>query len=174
MPRRYCLLVAASALLAGCAYDPYTGLFYPCCAYPPPAYGYPAASPAYGAPPASAPAAAPAPQWGGPQSQENMGPGAGPGGGRGRGNLRTRFATANVTQDGRLTRQQAATAGWRAVAKNFDMIDVQHKGYVTVPEIRAWRAGRQNMRGSLRQQNGGGYGQPNGPGGYPPPDGPGG
>jgi hypothetical protein len=34
-------LIAAVAALQGCAYDPYTGTYVPCCAYPAyPAYGY--------------------------------------------------------------------------------------------------------------------------------------
>jgi hypothetical protein len=42
-----------------------------------------------------------------------------------------------VTHDGRLTRQQAAT-GMPMVARNFDSIDIEHKGFVTLPEIRAF------------------------------------
>lgn len=38
------VLVIAVAALQGCAYDPYTGTYVPCCAYPAyggyPAYGY--------------------------------------------------------------------------------------------------------------------------------------
>ena len=45
------LLIVGAAMLQGCVYDPYTGAYVPCCAYP--AYGYyPAgggyAYPAYG------------------------------------------------------------------------------------------------------------------------------
>ena len=32
------VLIVAMATLQGCAYDPYTGTYVPCCAYP--AYGY--------------------------------------------------------------------------------------------------------------------------------------
>jgi hypothetical protein len=52
-------LVATASLLGGCAYDPYTGTYYPCCGYygypyyrypyyrypPPYPYGYPSAQP---------------------------------------------------------------------------------------------------------------------------------
>ena len=59
----------------------------------------------------------------------------------GGGGLAQRFATANVTHDGRLTREQAET-GMPRVARNFDSIDIEHKGYVTLPEIRAFAAER--------------------------------
>ncbi|HVC61556.1 MAG TPA: hypothetical protein VND19_14485 [Acetobacteraceae bacterium] len=54
------VLLGLSAALAGCVYDPYTGGYYPCCAYPYhpyavpydryPACGYPA-QPGYPPPP---------------------------------------------------------------------------------------------------------------------------
>ena len=59
----------------------------------------------------------------------------------GGGGLVQRFANANVTHDGRLTRGQAE-AGMPMVARNFDTIDIEHKGYVTLPEIRAFAAER--------------------------------
>lgn len=34
------LLVAGMGALQGCAYDPYTGTYVPCCAYPAYGYGY--------------------------------------------------------------------------------------------------------------------------------------
>jgi hypothetical protein len=49
-----------------------------------------------------------------------------------------RFATANLAHDGHLT-QTEANGGYAAVAKHFDEIDVDHKGYVTENDIRAWR-----------------------------------
>ncbi|CAG4890681.1 EF-hand domain-containing protein [Paraburkholderia gardini] len=48
--------------------------------------------------------------------------------------LQTRFASANTTHDGKLTREQAA-AGMPGVAKHFDEIDTQHAGYVTLSQI---------------------------------------
>jgi hypothetical protein len=59
----------------------------------------------------------------------------------GGGGLVQRFATANVTHDGRLTREQAGS-GMPMVARNFDTIDIEHKGYITLPEIRAFAAER--------------------------------
>jgi hypothetical protein len=35
---RVLLLLAAAGMLSACAYDPYTGTYVPCCAYP--YYGY--------------------------------------------------------------------------------------------------------------------------------------
>jgi hypothetical protein len=49
-----------------------------------------------------------------------------------------RFATANLAHDGHLT-QAEANGGYAAIAKHFDEIDVDHKGYVTENDIRAWR-----------------------------------
>jgi hypothetical protein len=51
--------------------------------------------------------------------------------------LQSRFANANTTQDGKLTRQQAA-AGMPMVAKHFDEIDTARAGYVTLPQIEAF------------------------------------
>jgi hypothetical protein len=48
--------------------------------------------------------------------------------------LQSRFANANTTQDGKLTRQQAV-AGMPLVAKHFDEIDTAGAGYVTLPQI---------------------------------------
>jgi hypothetical protein len=159
-------LAGATALLSGCAYDPYTGTYYPCCSYygnpyygyPPPYYpppqGYPQGQPQVypqgypqgqpqGYPPGQ-PGYAPGPlgqEQGSyqsqslappaPQSYASAYPQAGGGG------LVQRFANANVTHDGRLTREQAE-AGMPMVARNFDTIDIEHKGYVTLPEIRAF------------------------------------
>jgi hypothetical protein len=50
------------------------------------------------------------------------------------GQLQTRFATANTTHDGKLTRAQAQ-AGMPMVAQHFDEIDVQKQGYVTLTQI---------------------------------------
>jgi hypothetical protein len=51
--------------------------------------------------------------------------------------LQSRFANANTTHDGKLTREQAA-AGMPMVAKHFDEIDTQKLGYVTLPQIAAF------------------------------------
>jgi hypothetical protein len=51
--------------------------------------------------------------------------------------LQSRFASANTTQDGKLTRQQAA-AGMPMVARHFEVIDTAKAGYVTLPQIEAF------------------------------------
>jgi len=51
--------------------------------------------------------------------------------------LQSRFMSANTTQDGKLTKQQAA-AGMPMVAKHFDEIDTGNAGYVTLPQIEAF------------------------------------
>jgi len=140
-------LAGAAALLSGCVYDPYTGGYYPCCnyygypyyRYPPPAYPpqYYGPGPAGGPPPGQ--------MQGGPYQSQPLPPPPGPGASaqprRGGGGLAQRFAMANVTHDGRLTRQQAQGA-MPMVARNFDSIDIEHKGYVTLPEIRAFASER--------------------------------
>jgi hypothetical protein len=130
-------LIAVAAMLGGCVYDPDARALVPCCdyygypytyRYPPPSYA-PAYPPrpsgtqlggAYGAAPSAVNAAAAPPQ---PSS------------------LELHFAAANVTNDGRLTREQAE-AGMPQVAQNFDAIDAEGKGYVTLPEILAFLAQR--------------------------------
>jgi hypothetical protein len=57
---------------------------------------------------------------------------AAPGGG-----MAQRFEAANVTHDGRLTREQAQQ-GMPRIAENFDAIDVDQRGYVTLSEIRTF------------------------------------
>ncbi len=47
-----------------------------------------------------------------------------------------RFAKADKNQDGKLTLEEAQ-AGMPKVAANFDKIDTQKKGYVTVDQIKA-------------------------------------
>lgn len=53
--------------------------------------------------------------------------------------LQSRFASANTTRDGKLTREQAQ-AGMPMVAKHFDEIDAQRAGYITLPQIEAFMA----------------------------------
>ncbi len=51
--------------------------------------------------------------------------------------LEARFASANTSRDGKLTREQAA-AGMPMVAQHFDEIDAQKLGYVTLPQIESF------------------------------------
>lgn len=67
-----------------------------------------------------------------------------------------RFETANITHDGKLTRDQAEAAHMRRVANNFDAIDAGHHGYVTEDDIRAYnraqRAARKAARAAAKPQ----------------------
>jgi hypothetical protein len=158
-------MAAAAALLGGCVYDPYTGALAPCCGYygypygyrypapygpygyppgpygGPPAgsYGTPPPAGSYGAPPPAQPGAYQDPAGGAASSEQG-------------GSLALRFAAANVTNDGRLTREQAEAA-MPLVAQNFDAIDVEGKGYVTLPEIQAFTAQRRAAGGQPIQLN---------------------
>jgi len=55
--------------------------------------------------------------------------------------LQERFAAANTTHDGKLTRAQAQT-GMPRVAQHFDEIDAQKQGYVTLAQIEQFMAQR--------------------------------
>ena len=51
--------------------------------------------------------------------------------------MQQRFEQANVTHDGHLTLDQAKT-GYKSVARHFDAIDQDKKGYITEDDIRAY------------------------------------
>ena len=51
--------------------------------------------------------------------------------------MQQHFDQANTTHDGHLTLEQAQT-GYKTVAKHFDAIDQDKKGYVTLDDIRAY------------------------------------
>lgn len=59
-----------------------------------------------------------------------------------------RFQAANTTGDGRLTLAQAQAANLQMIVRNFDAIDAQHKGYVTLQDIQAYRQQMRAMRGN--------------------------
>jgi hypothetical protein len=52
-----------------------------------------------------------------------------------------RFEQANLAHDGHLTKAEA-TGGYALIAKHFDDIDADRKGYVTENDIKAWRVMR--------------------------------
>ena len=66
--------------------------------------------------------------------------------------FRQRFETANVTHDGRLTLDQARQGHLGMVVHNFDQIDADHKGYVTVQDVHAWHHARHQAQ--MAQQQG--------------------
>ena len=65
--------------------------------------------------------------------------------------LHQRFEQANTTHDGHLTLEQAKL-GMKSVARKFDAMDKDHKGYVTEADIHAYykglRAARAHTAGS--------------------------
>jgi hypothetical protein len=83
----------------------------------------------------------PAPYQGQPGPQSNATPGD---------TLAQRFAAANLARDGRLTRQQAES-GLPFVAQNYDAIDLDQKGYVTLPEVRTFIERQRAAGGQIGQ-----------------------
>jgi FlaG/FlaF family flagellin (archaellin) len=72
-----------------------------------------------------------------------------------------RFDAANTTHDGRLTLAQAQAANMWFLVRHFSQIDVHNLGYVTLPEIKAWRAEhRWAHRPPMRQGQGESAGMP--------------
>ncbi len=63
-----------------------------------------------------------------------------------------RFEDANTSHDGHLTEPQAQAAHMRGVASHFAEIDSHHRGYITLDEIRAWRAERRAERKAEREK----------------------
>lgn len=52
--------------------------------------------------------------------------------------LRRQFDAADVSGSGRITREQAAAAGWGSIAQQFDRIDESGRGAVSFDEIRRY------------------------------------
>ena len=64
------------------------------------------------------------------------------------------FADANTTHDGKLTLDQAAS-GYKSIAKSFNQIDINHHGYVTFEDIKAWRAEKKAARQAAKDAGNG-------------------
>lgn len=71
----------------------------------------------------------------------------------GRMSERQRFDAANTSHDGKLTLEQARAGHMRAVVRNFDKIDAAKHGYVTLDDIRAYRAKRRAERRAQKPAN---------------------
>ena len=63
--------------------------------------------------------------------------------------LREKFEAANTTHDGRLTVAQASAGRMPKVVQNFGLIDADHKGYVTIRDIKMFR---RSQRGASQAQ----------------------
>ncbi len=64
---------------------------------------------------------------------------------QGRRSAAEHFADANTTHDGHMTLPQAA-AGYKSIAKSFAQIDSKGRGYVTLDDIKAWKAAKKAAR----------------------------
>ena len=69
---------------------------------------------------------------------------------RARRTLAQRFEAANTTHDGKLTLEQARAGRLNAVARDFDKIDKDKDGTVTMDEIKAYQAEQRAARRSAR------------------------
>ncbi len=61
--------------------------------------------------------------------------------------MEQRFEQANTTHDGHLTLDQAKE-GYKSVARHFDAIDKDKKGYVTVDDIGAYNKTQRSLHHS--------------------------
>ncbi len=52
--------------------------------------------------------------------------------------VEARFASANTTHDGHLTKDQVERSDWTRVARHFDEIDTANRGWISVEEIHAF------------------------------------
>ncbi len=82
-----------------------------------------------------------------PPSAQEQGPPPG-----GRMKFGDRFRAANTTNDGRLTQDQARAGGLKGIARHFDQIDTDHKGYVTLQDIVTWRRSLRQMHHAQNPQ----------------------
>jgi hypothetical protein len=55
------------------------------------------------------------------------------------------FDQANLAHDGHLTAAQA-NGGYAVIARHFEEVDADHKGYVTEADIKAWRLTHKAVR----------------------------
>ena len=60
--------------------------------------------------------------------------------------LPEQFKESNTTNDGKLTLEQATAGRMTTVVRDFEAIDKQHRGYVTLAEIQAYRKASRKAR----------------------------
>lgn len=65
--------------------------------------------------------------------------------------LPERFAEANTAKDGHLTKSEARASTWYYVNRNFDAMDKDHKGFVTVEDIRGFARLMREQRAAGQQ-----------------------
>jgi len=66
--------------------------------------------------------------------------------------LAERFDAANTTHDGKLTLEQARAGRLRAVARDFDKIDKDKRGYVSLDQIKSFQTEQRAARRTARAQ----------------------
>ncbi len=122
---------------------------------PPPATATRPARPApmSAAPNATGPAGAPAITP--PGTSPAVTPGAGAGTAprtatHARRTLTERFEAANTSHDGKLTLDQAKAGRLRAVSRDFDKIDRDKRGYVTLDQVKAFQSEQRTERRAAR------------------------
>ena len=85
------------------------------------------------------------PLFGAPAFAQSASPPAAAASHSGRRSPADHFADANTTHDGHLTLAQA-TSGYKSIGKSFNQIDVAHHGYVTMDDIKTWKATKKAAR----------------------------
>ena len=91
-------------------------------------------------------AAATAPATGAAPAASPAGAAQAPAAHAGRRTMAQRFAAANTTGDGKLTLEQAKAGRMNRVVRNFDAIDREKHGYVTLADIRAYDCSQRALR----------------------------
>ena len=66
--------------------------------------------------------------------------------------LAQRFAAANTSNDGKLTKDQAHAGKMNAVVRDFDAIDKDKRGYVSLDQIKSFQADRRAARKAAKAQ----------------------
>jgi hypothetical protein len=60
--------------------------------------------------------------------------------------LQQHFDKVNTAHDGHLTKDQATAGKWGYVSRNFDAMDKDKKGYVTMDDIHAYARAHHAMK----------------------------
>jgi hypothetical protein len=60
--------------------------------------------------------------------------------------LQQQFDNVNTTHDGHVSKDQAVAGKWSYVSRNFDAMDKDHKGYVTMDDIHVYAKAHHAMK----------------------------